>query len=140
MQLQESNAQVVLHQFGRAHDCPNPSPFPIKLETWLRINKIKYINDFEAVSIRTEMRPNFGIVILNFETHYFQSQHLTTNKSPWATIDGEDVPDSQLVIERLAKVMDKDLEKDLDPKQKAVAHGLRIMLEDNLYWVLIMDR
>jgi hypothetical protein len=38
---------VVLHQFGRASFCPNPSPYPIKLETFLRINNIKYVNDFD---------------------------------------------------------------------------------------------
>ena len=70
----------------------------------------------------------------------FKPQHITTNKSPWATIDGEDVADSQLVIERLAKIMEKDLEKDLDPKQKGIELATRIMLEDHLYWVLIMDR
>ncbi len=32
---------VVLHMFPRAIYCPNPSPFVIKLETWLRMNNIK---------------------------------------------------------------------------------------------------
>ncbi len=32
---------VVLHMFPRAIFSPNASPFPVKLETWLRMNKIK---------------------------------------------------------------------------------------------------
>ncbi len=32
---------VVLHMFPRAIYCPNPSPFPVKLETWLRMNNVK---------------------------------------------------------------------------------------------------
>ena len=32
---------VVLHMPERAIHGPNPSPFPIKLETWLRMNKVK---------------------------------------------------------------------------------------------------
>jgi hypothetical protein len=32
---------VVLHMFQRAIYSPNLSPFPMKLETWLRMNKIK---------------------------------------------------------------------------------------------------
>jgi hypothetical protein len=32
---------VVLHMFDRAIHAPNPSPFPLKLETWLRMNNIK---------------------------------------------------------------------------------------------------
>ena len=34
---------VVLHMPLRALDCPNPSPFPVKLETWLRMNNIKLV-------------------------------------------------------------------------------------------------
>ena len=32
---------VVLHMPQRAIYAPNPSPFPIKVETWLRMNKVK---------------------------------------------------------------------------------------------------
>ena len=32
---------VVLHMPLRALDSPSPSPFPIKLETWLRMNNVK---------------------------------------------------------------------------------------------------
>ncbi len=32
---------VTLHMFDRALTSPNPSPFPIKLETYLRIVRIK---------------------------------------------------------------------------------------------------
>ena len=32
---------VVLHMPQRAIYAPNPSPFPMKLETWLRMNKVK---------------------------------------------------------------------------------------------------
>jgi hypothetical protein len=33
--------------FPRAKDVLNMSPFPIKLETFLRANDIKYVEDFE---------------------------------------------------------------------------------------------
>jgi hypothetical protein len=33
---------VILHQFPRGARAPSVSPFPIKLETWLRITGIKY--------------------------------------------------------------------------------------------------
>ena len=32
---------VVLHMPKRAIYAPNPSPFPMKLETWLRMNRVK---------------------------------------------------------------------------------------------------
>jgi hypothetical protein len=33
---------VILHQFPRGPRAPSASPFPIKLETWLRMAGIKY--------------------------------------------------------------------------------------------------
>ena len=35
---------VILHQFPRARFCPSPSPYPIKLETFLRMHNIKVIS------------------------------------------------------------------------------------------------
>ena len=75
---------VVLHQFQRARTSPNPSPFPIKLEIFLRIHEINYVNDFDEP----------------------KSQK---NKSPWITINSENITDSQLCIEYLAKKFDLDI-------------------------------
>ena len=33
---------IILHQFPRAKDCPIPSPFALKVETFLRMNKLSY--------------------------------------------------------------------------------------------------
>ena len=77
---------VVLHQFQRGRFCPNPSPFPIKLETFLRINKIKYVNDFEEPKS-------------------------DKSKSPWITINGENIADSQLAIKYLTKKFDLEINK-----------------------------
>lgn len=33
---------IVLHQFPRIKYAPSPSPFPMKLETFLRMNKLPY--------------------------------------------------------------------------------------------------
>ena len=41
---------MIFHHFGRAFDVPDPSPFPVKLETWLRANDINYICDDQFVS------------------------------------------------------------------------------------------
>ena len=40
---------VVLHMFARARVCPNPSPFPLKLETWIRTQGVKYVPEFEVI-------------------------------------------------------------------------------------------
>ena len=36
--------------------------------------------------------------------------------------------------------MGKDMDKDLDPRQKATSEALRIMIEESLYWALVLDR
>ncbi|TRY76585.1 hypothetical protein TCAL_00118, partial [Tigriopus californicus] len=82
---QEDPDVVILHQFPRPKACLSASPFPIKLETYLRIAEIKYINDFEF------------------------PYHPQTHKSPWITINGEHFADSQLCIETLNRKFNKDL-------------------------------
>ncbi len=91
---------VVLHQFPRGRTCPNGSPYPIKLETYLRMAGIKYENDFEEF-----MSPK--------------------GKSPWITINGEDIADSQLAIEHLTKVLKKDVDAHLNEEEKARARSIR---------------
>ena len=72
--------------FSRAPTCPSPSPFPLKLETFLRANNVKFVSDFE------EFRGPKG-------------------KSPWITLNGIDTPDSQFSIERLEREMGIDMDK-----------------------------
>ena len=87
---------VVLHQIPRATHAPNPSPFPLKLETFLRIAGIKYIidNDFP-------MSPK--------------------KKTPWISINGQEVTDSQLCIEFLIQNLDMDMDKGLATAEKAIS-------------------
>jgi hypothetical protein len=106
---------VILHQFPRARYCPNPSPYPIKLETFLRMNNIKYVNDFdEAMSDK--------------------------QKSPWITINGENISDSQLAIEYLTKKFNLDVNKGLDDKDLSVSRAMRFLIEQDFYWCLVQDR
>ena len=106
---------VVLHQFPRASYCPNPSPYPIKIETFLRMAGIKYINDFDEY-----MSPK--------------------GKSPWITFKGINVSDSQLAMEYLSKKLDIDLDKNLTKEQRAQSRAIRALLEDKFYFALVMDR
>ena len=43
---------VILHQFSRARFCPSPSPYPIKLETFLRMHNIKVHKSGVCVSLQ----------------------------------------------------------------------------------------
>ena len=55
-------------------------------------------------------------------------------------MDGIDVADSQLSIEKLSEVFGIDLFKDLDKRQKALSESMRIMIEEQFYWILVQDR
>ena len=82
---------VILHQFPRTRTCPNSSPFPLKLETFLRMADVEY---------KVE------------EKHFMSAK----GKSPWITMNGEDVADSEIAMEHITKVTGKDLDKDLSPE------------------------
>jgi len=107
---------VILHQFPRPTTSLNLSPYPAKLETFLRLAKIEYICDYDF------------------------PQHPNTQKSPWITFNGQDVPDSQLSIELLTKKLGKDLNSHLGPKEKAISKAFRALIEDHLYWIIVYDR
>ncbi|XP_069969457.1 failed axon connections homolog [Penaeus vannamei] len=106
---------VVLHMSRRGYSCPSLSPFVLKLETYLRMAEIPYQTDFEEP---------LG----------------AKGKSPWVTLNGEDLADSQLVIEWLGPKFGKNLSSHLAPQEKAVAHAFRVMLEEYFLWCLAMWR
>lgn len=106
---------VLLHQFRRGDWAPNISPFPIKLETYLRMAKIPYKTDF-----KTPMS--------------------SKGKSPWITYNGVDVADSQLCIDFLNKELSVDLNELLSVKDRAVSLAFRKLIEEDLYWCGLLER
>lgn len=72
------NKQLIFHGFPRGRFTPHGSPFVLKLETYLKMTKIPYSFD------HTEP---FG----------------PTGKTPWISYNGENVGDSQIVIDYLNK-------------------------------------
>ncbi len=70
----------------------------------------------------------------------FDQPMSSKNKSPWITINGEDIADSQLAMEYLAKKFDLETEQGLSDKDKAISRSMRFMLEQDLYWTLVCDR
>ncbi|KAK7067235.1 hypothetical protein SK128_002943 [Halocaridina rubra] len=100
---------VVVHTFPRGIRIPNLSPFALKLETYLRMADIKYVLD--------------------------TSQPIGyKGKSPWITLNGEDIADSQLILEALAKKFNKNFSSHLTPEQLGVAQAMRVMAEEHYFW------
>ncbi len=102
---------VVLHMLPRAKTRPNGSPFVLKLETFLRVAGINYVEDNE------------------------QPLSADKGKTPWMTFNGEDTSDSQLCIDKLVAALGKDPSEKLTDVQRAQEKAFRSLVEDNLTWV-----
>ncbi|XP_067121387.1 failed axon connections homolog isoform X1 [Centruroides vittatus] len=107
---------VILHHFSRSVGIPSLSPFVLKLETYLRMAKIPYENDFSGSSTGPK------------------------GKVPYITLNGMEMGDSQLIIEFLNEKYNINLSSNLSNEQKAIARALRIMAEDHFFWCLILYR
>lgn len=112
-----SPAPVKLYQFGPAFGIPNPSPFCLKLETWLRMAGLDYENKITPDPRKAPM-----------------------GKLPMIEVDGEKVADSQCAIEHLERVRGVKLNAQLNVVERGRAMALIRMLEEHSYWALIYFR
>lgn len=106
---------VVLHQFAPTDLSVNGSPPCLKLETFLRMAKIPYQNDYA----------------LKFSKK---------GKMPWIEFNGQEVADSNFCIRFLMREFEVDIDSHLTNTEKAIAHSVRTMLEENTYWALVHCR
>ncbi|XP_066979167.1 failed axon connections homolog [Macrobrachium rosenbergii] len=102
---------VILHGLGRGVYTPSASPYVMKLATYLRMANIEHKMDF------TEPLGPKG-------------------KSPWITINGQSMGDSQLIMDFLGSHFNKDLSSHLNDEQKAVAWSFAVMVDEHLAWTL----
>ncbi|XP_066976423.1 failed axon connections homolog isoform X2 [Macrobrachium rosenbergii] len=105
---------VVLHTFGRGYVCPHMSPFGLKLETYLRMAGYKIQIEEKAPTS-------------------------SKGKSPWITLNGVDITDSQLIIDHLS-ANNKSFSSHLSDKERAIANAFQIMVDEHLYWGLVRYR
>ena len=99
----------------------DPSPFCLKLESFLLESKIAY----EVVPF--EGRRSFA--------------KAPKGKLPFIEDeDGTVVGDSTLIIERLSRQRDIDMDASLDDRQRCISFAFRRMLDEHLYWVGVYSR
>ncbi|MGL5742946.1 MAG: glutathione S-transferase family protein [Legionella sp.] len=108
---------IKLPQYPSARSLPNPSPFCMKLENYLRMAKIP----FTAVTVIDPRKSPKG-------------------KLPVITDDGKPIADSDFIIKYLQQKYGDPLDSHLTESQKAHALVLRRMLEEHLYWILVYSR
>ena len=112
---------IKLHKFGEAWGLADPSPFCLKLESFLREAKI----DYEVVPF--DPRQSF--------------RRAPKGKMPFIEDqDGTLIGDSTLIIGRLSQRQGIDLDAPLDGRAKAISHAFRRMLDEHFYWIGVYGR
>ena len=106
---------VIHHQIGRGPHAPSATPFALKLETYLRMAKIPYLNVHDAKMSKK-------------------------GKLTWIEYNGEDVADSEFCIEYLNEKLGIDLDKDFTPRDRGTARAFQKMIEENTYWAGLLER
>ena len=112
---------IRLHKFGEVWGIADPSPFCVKVESFLREANIAY----EAVPF--EGRRSFA--------------KAPKGKLPFIEDeDGTIFGDSTLIIARLSRRRGIDMDEPLDDRQRCVSFAFRRMLDEHLYWVGVYSR
>jgi glutathione S-transferase len=109
---------ILVHGFAPLPPLPSPSPFCIKLETWLRMASFAY-------EVRADYSP------------------LTAprGQAPYATLDdGSVVADSAHIIGILAQRPAVTLDRWLGPRERALTTLVQRTVEDHLYYALLYSR
>jgi len=97
---------VYLCQFPLCPSVRTISPFALKLETWLRLTGIKYEN---------------------IHTMQFSSK----GQIPYIELNGEQIPDSNIIIEKLKDKFQVEPDKDISEAELAVGHAATVMVENH---------
>jgi glutathione S-transferase len=108
---------IRLYQYPPMFGLPNPSPFCMKLETWLRMTRLP----FEVTRV---VDPRKG----------------PKGKVPWIEDAGRTIADSALIIEYLTKTYGDPLGSHLDAGQRATSLALQRLIEEHLYWAIANGR
>ncbi len=108
---------IKLHTFPAAFGLRNVSPFCLKIEMAL-----KYLNlDFEIVEVSDPRQSPKG-------------------KLPFITVNGQDIADSEIILDYLDKQSDGALYGNLAAEEKGRGFAFVRLAEDHLYWLMVASR
>lgn len=105
---------IIVYTFGPAWGIPvpTPSPFGLKLVTWLHMHGVPH-------EVRVENNPGKG----------------PKKKCPWADVGGQLVGDSESVMALVRARRGIAIDEGLTPAQQGVATTTRLMLEEHYHQV-----
>lgn len=107
---------ITLYHFGRARGLPDLSPFCVKLETWLRLAGVPYVN-----------KPG-------------NPRQAPKGKLPYIRHEARLLGDSALIIEHLRRHLGVTLDAEQTPAARADARAWQSLLEEQLYFLLLHAR
>jgi len=106
---------VYVYQFDRTSAVPSISPACLKLETWLKLNGIK----FENINHNCKLRSKRGLL-------------------PFVELNGEEIADSDIIIKQLSAKFEKENPSaNLADEQKNIQHAMVTMVENHLQWAIM---
>ncbi len=108
---------IKLYQFNPAWGLPNPSPFCMKVETYLRMVNIPYEVINGALPLKGPKK-----------------------KLPYLEDGPRTIGDSGFIVEYLNKTYGTNLDANLSSSEQAMAHALRRTMEESLYWAVLYSR
>ncbi len=108
---------ITLYQYRRSMGLPNPSPFCMKLEMYLRLAKLDYTVEFLSGRAKSK-----------------------TGKAPFIVVDGKTIADSGLIIDHLERSHGHRVDGKLTLAQRGESLALQRMMEEHLYWVMVYGR
>ena len=110
-------SELVVHQLPGAWGLASISPFCLKLDAYLRIVELPFHTVVDATPFAAPK-----------------------GKLPWIEHEGRKIGDSGFIIEYLESRFGCDPGKGLSAAERAVAHAMRRLIEESLYWTLVYDR
>ena len=96
---------------------PSPSPFCMKVETYLKMQGLAY----EPVYVSDPTKGPKG-------------------KLPYVEVDGELIADSHVIIDTLESRQTQSLDEHLSQSQKATALITKRLLDEHLFWIILYSR
>lgn len=109
---------IKLYNFGAGFDLPDPSPFCLKLDLYLRAAGLEFETESDIDNVRKAPK----------------------HKLPYITDGDKVIADSTFIIEYLKGAYGDPLDMDLNPEQQAVARAFIKMLDEDLYWCIVYSR
>jgi len=109
---------IKLYSFGSSFGMVDPSPFVLKVDTYMRMANIEF-----------ELSPNVSLI-----------GKAPKKRLPFIADGDTTIADSHLIIDYLQEKFNVDLDSNLTKEQKGTSYLIGKSLDDSLYWCLVYSR